>query len=73
MSHLSTIISRVHKRLEVNPESIDKDSLFLQSVSNLKEYISYYSDFEIVEQLEADELFEKYKHLLIGTIYEDVL
>lgn len=73
MSHLTTIIGRAKRRIQVNSEDLKDDSLFLQSICNLREYQQAWTDFTVEESLEAIDLFEKYKHLLIGTTYEDVL
>ncbi|KKK93313.1 hypothetical protein LCGC14_2694140 [marine sediment metagenome] len=73
MSHLSTIISRVEHRLKVNPDDLKNDNLFLQSVCNLKEYQQAWDNFTAEEAIKAIALYEDYKHLLIGTIYEDIL
>jgi len=65
MSHLSTIIKRVE-----NQEKSKHNSLFLQSVSNLSEYLILWSDYTLEEKKISKELYEKYKHFLIGTIYD---
>jgi len=67
MSHLSTIIKRVEIR--VNPPD-KRDNLLLQSISNLKEYMDLWDNYTEEEKEKALELYEKYKYLLLGTIYE---
>ena len=68
-SHLSTIISRVKNRLQDvykgNEKEAAKDSLWLQSIRNLQEYMETWPDqFTKEEQKEADELYVKYAQWL---------
>ena len=55
MSHLSTIISRVKRRVEIE----DYDSLFEQAVINLMEYLESWYDVTDKERTEAIELYDK--------------
>jgi len=63
MSHLSTIIQRVKNRLEVyggDPQEASRDSLFKQSINNLKEYQDAWKDYTPEEKKEADFLYDKH-------------
>ena len=66
MSHLSTIILRVKRRLEVydnDPQEAAKDPLFRQAVRNLQEYQETWNNQTPEEVKEADELYARYIHL----------
>lgn len=66
MSHLSTIINRVVKRLDVHYCNIleaSKDSLLKQSIRNLLEYQEAWSDFTEEEKEVADRLYALYAPL----------
>lgn len=68
MSHLSTIIHRVNRRLNEVYNGDDKkaagDSLWLQSVRNLKEYQESWRDQTSVEVAVANELYQNYSKYL---------
>lgn len=73
MSHLATIINRVEHRLKVYGGDIkecSKDSLWLQSICNLKEYQESWQDQTPEEINKANALFEQYKEYLVNTIYD---
>ena len=57
MSHLSTIIHRVKRRVEDN----DLNAMFEQAIINLMEYIKAWDDYEDKEKKEAIELYDKYR------------
>ena len=63
MSHLSTIMSRVHRMAEQDGDK-KKNSLMTQSVRNLKEYIEYWDDYTQEEEKEAMKLYNIWKHIL---------
>ena len=62
MSHLSTIIDRVKRRMD-SPDRA-KDRLFIQSVCNLREYVLLWTNYTEEERKEAAILFIKYCDVL---------
>ncbi len=66
MSHLTTLINRVNNRLKFQNSG---DRLLQQSISNLREYVEIWEDYTEEEKRVADELYEKYKHL-VGENYQ---
>lgn len=76
MSHLSTIIFRFKRRLEKvynnDEQRASKDSLWLQSIANMKEYMDSWHDMTQEEIIEANIIYQLYKNYLKGTIYESV-
>jgi hypothetical protein len=71
MSHLSTIIERVKRRLEVydksdDPQAVYSDPLFEQSVINLMEYNAAWQDQTPQEAEESVRLYDKHRQFLKG-------
>lgn len=68
MSHLSTIIARVKRRLGAtyrgNEKAASESSIWLQSIHNLKEYMEQWTDFTPEEAAEANALYAKYTQYL---------
>lgn len=64
-SHLTTITNRVKDRLRMHDGDLDraaKDSLFRQSVHNLKEFKELWPGVASLEEIaEADKLYDAYK------------
>lgn len=67
MSHLTTIIGRVKRRLALYEGELNRakdDPIFIQSVRNLNEYPGAFEDYTEEELKEAKELYEKYRSVL---------
>lgn len=64
MSHLSTILNRIKRKIEGyrnNPEELTSDPFFLRLIANTQEYQAMWSDYTQEEADAANILWERYK------------
>jgi hypothetical protein len=69
MSHLSTILNRIKRKMEhyrrfPAPSGLTTDPLFLRLISNTQEYQALWTDFTQEEADAANTLWERYKQYL---------